>query len=329
MPVPVSQIYPELMHYTTDAGLAGIVSSGCLWATDAAFQSDASEIAHYFDVRLKGAIAGTVRKHAIELAQSPDVLAKMMREGGFDKVVEAQTDAMVKGFREATLSVNRPFVISLCGAMSDRVARSGLLSQWRAYGRDGGYAIVFDTSALEKALRVEVGRYHYMHLQMGDVYYEGIDPEVQPATPDFEEYEKTVRTGVTRLLQGGTAEETAGFYQAMTSLSCMCKHWGFWEEREVRIAVVPVSGEALLEVSEPDRLAKTIRTFSRTSVDVPYVELLGVPASGTTIDRLPISRVIVGPHRNSKERVAQAQTILQRYGYDCAVEESEIPYVGT
>lgn len=328
MSVPVSQAYPELMHYTDFAGLRGIVASGCLWATDAAFLNDASEIAHFFDVRLKGVIAATVRKRGAKLAQSIEVLTNMTKMGGFDKVVEAETVALVKSLREATLTINRPFILSLCGAMSDGVRRSGLLSQWRAYGSDGGYAVVFNTRALEDALRAEGGKYHNMHVQMGDVYYEGIDPKVQPATPDFEQLEETVRNGVARILQGGTADETSGFYDAVTSLSCLCKHWGFWEEREVRIVVVPTSTEVLQPAPEADCPTKTIRYFSRGSVKVPYLELLGTAGSISTIERLPINRVIVGPRRNSKECVAKAQNLLQQYGYDCMVHESEIPYIG-
>ncbi len=328
MPVPVSHVYPELLHYTTAPGLRGIVSSGCLWATDAAFLNDASEISHFFDVRLKDVIGRTVRQRGIELAQSRDVLAKMTMEGGFDKVIDAETNAMVRSLKEVTLSMNRPFVLSLCGASDLRVAQSGLLSQWRGYGSDGGYAIVFDTAAMENALRSEAERHHYMHVQMGDVYYEGIDPAIQPAKPDFDELEQIVRTGVDRMLRGGTAEETEGFYQAVTSLSCLCKHWGFWEEREVRVVVVPASQEVIDADPDTGRPSKEVRTFSRGTVEVPYVELFASPDSNSPRPLLPITRVIVGPHRDSDDRLKQAEALLKEHGYNATVQKSDIPYLG-
>lgn len=327
MSVSVSKAYPELMHYTTFAGLNGIVTSSCLWATDATFQNDVSEITHFFDVRLKTVIARTMHERGIELAQSIEHLATMIKEGGFDKLVELETDAMIRRLREATLSVNRPFILSLCGAMNERVARSGLLSQWRAYGSDGGYAIVFDTNAFETALRAEAGKHHYEHVQMGDVYYEGIDPTMQPATPDFEELEVTVQNGVAHLLRGGSAEETVGFYEAVTSLSCLCKHWGFYEEKEVRVVAVQAIAKVEQQVPETTRPNKVIQFFARGSVKVPYLELFGTAGSISTIDRLPIKRVIVGPQRNSKECVVKVQNLLKQYGYDCDVHESEIPYI--
>ena len=44
--------YPGLMHYTTGAGLTGIISTDCLWASRALFLNDTTEMAHFFDARL-------------------------------------------------------------------------------------------------------------------------------------------------------------------------------------------------------------------------------------------------------------------------------------
>jgi hypothetical protein len=328
MPTPVSHAYPELMHYTTYTGLHGIVTSGCLWATDASHLNDASEITHFFESRLKDVIANTVRKRGIELARSPDILAKIITRGGFDSVIEDETNATIMALREATISMNRPFVLSLCGASDLRVSHSGLLSQWRGYGSDGGFAIVFDTAALESALRSEAERYHYMHVQMGDVYYEGIDPTVQPAAPDFAEAEEIVRTGVERLLRGGTAEETDGFYQAVTGLSCLCKHWGFWEEREVRVVVVPSSQEVLDADPDSSRITKPIRHFTRGTAQIPYIELFSPKYPPAANPLLPIKRVIVGPHRDACDRTKRAEALLRENGYRAIVEKSKIPYLG-
>lgn len=202
MPTPVSHVYPELMHYTTAAGLRGIISSGCLWATDAACLNDASEIKHFFDVRLANVIGSTVRERAIELARSPETFSRMAEEGGVDHLVATQIDGLVQSIKSVTMDMNRPFVLSMCGAEPTRVAQSGLLSQWRGYGDDGGFAIVFDTRALEDALQVEAKRHYYLGVRMGDVYYEGIDAASQPATCDFEELGAVVRAGTAQMVRG-------------------------------------------------------------------------------------------------------------------------------
>jgi hypothetical protein len=328
MPIPVSHVYDELMHYTTLRGFTGIVSSGCIWATDASFLNDASEISHFFDIRLARVIAPVVRTRGIELARSPEILADMSNQGGVERVIDAEISTVVRSLREATLSMNKPYVLSLCGTADDRVRHSGLLSQWRGYGADGGYALVMDTKGLEDALLVETKSHHYMHAEIGDVYYEGIDPLIQPARGDFEELEKTVNEGVNRILRGGTAEETEGFYQAVTSLSCLCKHWGFWEEREIRLVVVPASEDVVDAVPEAVRPAKAVKSFPRGAVSVPYVELFASSPSAGLQTKLPIKRVIVGPHIDRVQRLASAKELLGLHGYDVDVTVSEIPYIG-
>ena len=88
MATPVSQLYPELLHYTTLDGLRGILSSGCLWATDASCLNDSSEITHFFDERLRTLLLEEARKYAIELARIPQHLARIVNDGGIDKMVD-------------------------------------------------------------------------------------------------------------------------------------------------------------------------------------------------------------------------------------------------
>jgi hypothetical protein len=140
----------------------------------------------------------------------------MINDGGIDKIVELKADAQRSILRCVTLAMNRPFVFSLSGPSDERVQHSGLLSQWRGYGVGGGYALVFDSHKLESMLMAENAAHHYMHLQIGNVYYHGIDPKIQPATPEVAEYEEIVHQGVRRMMRDGTAEKTERFYEAVT-----------------------------------------------------------------------------------------------------------------
>jgi hypothetical protein len=324
MSTPVSQQYTELLHYTTLNGLRGILSSGCLWATDASCLNDSSEITHFFDVRLRSLVIEEANNRANELARIPQNLAIIVKDGGFEKVVSMETDAWQSSLRNATLAMNRPFVLSFSGPSDARVQHSGLLSQWRGYGGDGGYALVLDTQQLEAMLAAEAQAHHYMHVQMGDIYYHGIDTSIQPATPDIAEYEAIVRQGVSRMMRGSTAEETERFYEAVTGLSCLYKHWGFWEEREVRVVVLPASSEVANAAGLHAPPQKEIKSFLRDDRHVPYVELFSTACSG----RLPIRRVIVGPHRNRDLNATCVKELLISNGYDVEVVQSEIPYIG-
>ena len=224
--------------------------------------------------------------------------------------------------------MNKPFVLALSGPSEARVQHSGLLSQWRGYGSDGGYAIALDTRQLEATLTAEAKMHHYMHVQMGDIYYHGIDPRIQPATPDVAEFEAIVHQGVARMMRGGTAEETERFYEAVTALSCLYKHWGFWEEREVRVVVVPANDE-VADAGEPHAPPrKEIKSFRRGDKDVPYVELFAAIASESAAGQLPIKRVIVGPHKDRELHAKRVKDLLASNEYAVEVVQSEIPYIG-
>jgi hypothetical protein len=236
----------------------------------------------------------------------------------------------VAQLRSATLSLNHPYIFSMSAARDTRVLDSGLLSQWRGYGPDGGYALVFDTVEFERLLRVEGEAFHYQHAYWGDVHYYGIDPRTQPSTEDVAESEAVVRAGIANLIRGGTADETDGFYQAITNLSCLYKHWGFWEEHEVRVVAIPVDSEvaSLAEAQGETRPQKPIKVFLRGGIPIPYLELF-VPRDVPKVPtRLPIKRVIVGPHSEQALRAQAVQRLLAANGYDAEVVCSQIPYIG-
>lgn len=322
----VTEEYSELMHYTTAAGLTGIVSSGALWTTDASFLNDAEELKHFFDVRLIELVRPEVLSYVVELARIPANARQISSDGGVEHLVEKESLLRVEHLREATMATNRPHVFSMSASTDDRIRRSGLLSQWRGYGADGGYALVFDTVEFQKLLEEESGSYHYQHLQWGDVYYYGIDPADQPSGSDVQEFEEQVRHGIAGLLRGRSADEVPDFYQAITSLSCLYKHRGFWEEREVRVIAIPASDDvanmARMEGETRDR--RTLKTFVRAGAPVPYLELFGKSPPA----RLPIKQVIVGPHSASAWRRAAVERLLAANGYDCEIVCSDIPYIG-
>jgi hypothetical protein len=242
--------------------------------------------------------------------------------------MEAKTWA--DSLRKVTLEFNHPYIFSMSAAQDPDILRSGLLSQWRGYGVDGGYALVFNTEGFEQLLKIEGETYHYQHALWGDVHYYGIDPNKQPSSDEVAESEAIVRGGVAKMLRGGTAEETEGFYQAVSSLSCLYKHRGFREEHEVRVVAIPVDSEiGQMAMAEGEvRLKKPIRTFLRGGLVVPYLELFSQPTAAHRRSRLPIKRVIVGPHREAPVRAQAVRRLLAANDYVAEVVVSEIPYIG-
>jgi len=113
-----------LYHYTTADGLRGIFESQTLWATDARFLNDTSELSYANAIIAKvaaeliGQCGATIQQTFLNAA-SLDLLDTFKRMFG-------------------------TYVVSFCGERN-------LLSQWRAYAPGAGYALGFDSNALKRS----------------------------------------------------------------------------------------------------------------------------------------------------------------------------------
>jgi hypothetical protein len=114
-----SQSPETLYHYTSAAGALGIIERGVLWATEASYLNDSSELLYSLE-KLKDAWEDEYKK----LDELAPVLA------GISETIKNRMHGAT-------------FITCLCEAKD-------LLSQWRGYASPGGYAIGFDTRALHK-----------------------------------------------------------------------------------------------------------------------------------------------------------------------------------
>jgi hypothetical protein len=122
----VTSTIPELLyHYTSAAGLAGILTSSAIWATDIHYLNDYTELTGSKDRFLE-----IMRS----LANAPS---------GGNRVLAQQFADRIENERWPDLEAwpPGPFVSCFC-------ENGDLLSQWRGYGR-GGYALGFRTGALD------------------------------------------------------------------------------------------------------------------------------------------------------------------------------------
>lgn len=129
----------ELYHYTTSAGLLGIVESGSMWATEARYLNDATELSNALQ---------RIGAEAVERAK------------GLAGHEAACLEALGEWCRIRRSEGQSIFVSSL--------TRNGnLLSQWRGYSSGGqGYSICFDAEqlcGLARRQQFRVGRCTYDH----------------------------------------------------------------------------------------------------------------------------------------------------------------------
>lgn len=325
----VSEEYSELMHYTTGNGLSGIISSGCIWATHSSFLNDAEEIKHFFDTRLVEIVREEVSSFYSEMNSDPAQANNIIANGGFDKVRDLQTENIVDSMRSVTLEVNQSHIVSLCSPRNEKVRENGLLSQWRGYGKDGGYAIVFDAAGFEGMLTAENADYHYQYLGLGDVFYYGYDEEDQASLDDVAELEVKLRETIGHLLHMRGPESIEEGYFAVTALSCAFKHWGFHEEREVRLVAIPVNTSLDgLDIENNPKQKKIIKYYSRDGLLVPYIEMFSRKKELDKPTILPIKRIMIGPHKDKENRKQSVEMLLKSNGYDVEVVTSAIPYIG-
>src|SRR5258708_2461222 len=89
MPKSLAEEHPELVHYTSSAGLLGIVQSQTLRATHYAYLNDAEEIKHFFESRLPDILRVVIASHLEELVkQDKNNQSLIDRKGGAEKIIE-------------------------------------------------------------------------------------------------------------------------------------------------------------------------------------------------------------------------------------------------
>lgn len=120
----------RVFHYTNRAGLIGILNSQTLWATAAEFLNDDQEIRYAV-----GLVAAQLKNSATPARYDLPMLDLV------DRFIEEMWRQLPAHEPFELLRESEPYLVSFC-------KRGDLLSMWRAYGADGGFAIEFDTAQL-------------------------------------------------------------------------------------------------------------------------------------------------------------------------------------
>lgn len=108
-----------LFHYTGADGLLGMLTSGSLWASNALYLNDSSELSY-----IRGVASEVIESNAAGLDHP---IANAVMEGVVAKAIFEALDTAID-----------IFVVCLC-------EESDVLSQWREYGAGGaGYAVGFE-----------------------------------------------------------------------------------------------------------------------------------------------------------------------------------------
>jgi hypothetical protein len=331
MPKPLPD---ELYHYTGIHGLKGIINSQTLWATHYRYLNDTEEVTLFRD-RLPDFLRPVFKN--IFAALNPQQQQLLLGEyHSIDMAEQEESKKLATVMYNVTFvgvekkpPVAEPYITAFCRVdkTNERVANHGLLSQWRGYGAEGGYVIIFDTEGLIQFLREEGKKWAYSTGFSGDVIYSSAtDEEIQD---EFGEHIEVIQKNWEQALRTHEHRALEDTYSRFIACACRFKHWGFAEENEFRIVLPPTSSE-IVEVAKKQGktiLPKPVSFFVRDGTMVPYLNLFeGI--TGFSGKRLPIKRIIVGPHPEKEKRKLGVEKLLSQYNIEADVSVSEIPYLG-
>lgn len=323
-----SEVYNTLFHYTNSKGLLGILRSQSLWATHYKFLNDYSELS-LFRTILHHALRLPVKTQFDEIInRNPNVKKLIESDGGINAVIDHDISVTIDTLYNFT--AQEIYISSFCGEHPDDqyINDHGLLSQWRGYGDDGGFALVFRTKSIEDMLEIEADCYDYNFGYVTDLIYS--DDESRFVSEMVDEISKLcdyIRKLFEAMKLNDDEAPDAG-EAALAFLKCIgrYKHRGFKEENEVRILAGPnLHDDEFLTLAENEQVTlkpeKVRRMRDGENFQVPYIELFGLWGRD-----LPIERIIVGPHRDKKRRAASLRTMLAKTGIYVTV--SDIPFAG-
>lgn len=314
--------HEELMHYTNECGLHGIVASKTLWASHTAFANDAEEVVGFFHRVLPVILRPEFKKY-IKASKAFAARVKAADHLGID-LFEDLLAKIVNKFEEAQRRAQDFYVFSTCTTEDPWISQNGLLSQWRGYGAGGGYAVVFDYKRLKSLLSVERKMYHEEGWAWGDVQYTLTDLS---RTKDvvMRDHIREIKRAVYKYWSTSSIKDVYPAFESITVLSTMTKHKGFEEEKEVRMVI----SEPSVEIGADPRKAtgkqyRKTHAYLRNGVSVPCIHIF----EDQKLNALPIQRVIVGPHPEKLLRKRAVEILLRSHGINAAVLVSDTPFRG-
>lgn len=314
----------KLYHYTNWDGLYGIlIKDKSLWATHCRYLNDSSEILSF-----KPKLIEFLRPCFLK------ELGKMRKEfPAVERIINdnEELDAFARHYVDAMYDAPdyEFYITSFSAEHADEYTNNnGLLSQWRGYGKDGGFAIVFDKQSLDKRLHLEADRFSTYSILANVIYSddeERFKTELSPQLYKIAEYIlegfRLIKEGKARsenpppaFIERAQREAFPAFFKCVSSY----KDRGFKEENEIRIVVWPqMQSDPQIKKNKEQKFRKKNGEY------VPYIELFK--------DKdivLSIKEIIVGPHKDKKDRAQALRIMLRNLDIDVPVSVSDIPYIG-
>jgi hypothetical protein len=317
-----------LFHYTSAEGLRGILQDRALRATAYYSTNDSSEIKYSIKV-VENVILNELREKYP--CASCSKLLDAMRLEQINKLAIEMTREYIRVIQDITNDLSIEAYITCFTRKIDALPyMDGLLSQWRGYCKDGGYAIGFDLEKMREILESPITK---SLILMGPVNYERTGEDIKkiceryikPWTNELGDLNKVDTDKLEFPLKYFFPEKANSIereeYHRIAKRAMLNdfykvllfqKNPHFKEENEFRICVLKGEG------GEVDH-------FNRGDFIIPFV--IDKNADITSC----INRIIVGPCERSEDRAKGVSSLLHYNNIkrdDLEIRISEIPYDG-
>jgi len=282
-----------LYHYTSAAGLQGIIESGSLFLADSAFLNDRSELTYARDL-IVHVLNAKANRAPTEVHRRFMTLAAGYLSSGTD---------VMRSFR--------CYLACFC-------ARGNQLSQWRAYGRPGsGFAIGFRSSGL-RAGTVQLQTEHSLSLIPVE-YRRRVQERVIGDAVDIFFEELAVATH--RIDKKASTSTLTNMFPSLPILLGILlpvfKHPVFAEEREWRLVARPLA----------DEVRGFLRFRESNGTIIPFL-VAKFKGRAAAQNRLPLASVTHAPSPEPELRKISVCELLTANSYKIGkvpVNGSDIP----
>ena len=316
----------SLIHYTSAAGLAGILRSQTLWASHYAYLNDQQEIhtarevmvevfaksLHSLFAKIK--VDGTVDGILVDISPSTDL--RQLATKAAEKYISVIHTVMLKYLD--------PYILSfyLCSPDNNSSEyRNGSLRHWTSYGKSGGFAIEFGAKSIANACEQESNKFNHSGFHLIPVEYD-LDLQKAERTPQVKEINECLRhISKSQILESQPDEEVVrSSLLPYTMIASGIKNRHFQDEREARIVVYRPSSS---DTYPSDSKVHPVHFRDTGGLHTPYIELFKQEEP-----KLPVTRVLVGPHPENELRVKSLELMLAELGREeISIEVSNIPYI--
>ncbi len=289
----------DIYHYTNYVGLEGIIRTASLYATDAAFLNDSSELRFGADL-----VSTALKNKSSDLRSEVETLDLGGELGSRVRMLESAASSLADSNFFDTEFSRGVYVVSFSG-------REDALPQWRGYGGEGGgVCLGFDRSTLTMSLD-DASEISTARMDPGTLRYRG-PRQVMYGAACHSEADSVAEFAAALPPRGHPGAFGYGFaYTEGIRAIAIMKHAAFKEENEYRI-VVHERSQGLVPV---DQLKFRVGKAGL----IPYLTVAFPLAS--------LRSIRVGPGADMDLRMRAIAHLLRAYGHcDVEVVQSEAPY---